>query len=138
MALTPSISSAARSAAADAVTTLINAGTPPGLLRIYSGTIPTDANTALGAQVLLGTLTMANPAFAAAAAGVATAGAIASDTSADATGTASFFRILNAAGVCILQGSVGTSAADLVLSSTAITLGGTIAVSAFTFTQQGS
>jgi hypothetical protein len=137
VALDPSITTAAANAACDAVVDLIDAGTPPGLLKIYAGTVPTNANAALGGATLLGTLTFSNPAFGAAAAGVATASAITSDTSADATATATFFRITNAAGTVIIQGEVGTSGCDLNLSSTAITTGGTIAVSSLTYTQQG-
>jgi hypothetical protein len=137
VALDPSITTAAANAACDAVVDLIDAGTPPGLLKIYAGTVPTNANAALGGATLLGTLTFSNPAFGASAAGVATASAITSDTSADATGTATFFRITNAAGTVIIQGEVGTSGCDLNLSSVAITIGGTIAVSSLTYTQQG-
>jgi hypothetical protein len=140
MANAPSISTAARNAACDAVVDLVDAGTPPGLLKIYQngGANPADVNAALGGATLLATLTMSNPAFGAAANGVATAGAITSDTSADATGTAHFARITNAAGTAIIQMEIGTSGSDLNLSSTAITIGGTVAVSAYTYTQSGS
>lgn len=138
MALAPSISTAARNAACDAVVDLVDAGTPPGLLKIYGGSVPADVNAALGGATLLGTLTMSTTAFGSASSGVATAAAISSDTSADATATATFFRITNAAGTAIIQGNVGTSGADLNLSSVAITAGGTIAVSSLTYTQAGS
>lgn len=138
MALAPSISTAARNAACDAVVDLVDAGTPPGLLKIYAGSVPADVNAALGGATLLATLTMSTTAFGAASSGVATAAAITSDTSADATGTATFFRITNAAGTAIIQGNVGTSGADLNLSSTSITAGGTVAVSSLTYTQSGS
>jgi hypothetical protein len=138
MALTPSITTAARNAAADSVVDLVDAGTPPGSLRIYSGTMPADANAALSGNTLLAQLTFSTTAFGAAATGVATAAAITSDTSADATGTATFHRVLNAAGTVIWQGSVGTATSDLVLSSTSITAGGTVAVSSYTYTQAGS
>jgi hypothetical protein len=138
MANTPSISLAARTAAADPVVDLVDAGTPPGKLKIYSGTMPATVNDALAGNTLLAELTFSNPAFGAASNGVATANAITSDASADATGTASFFRITNAAGTAIMQGSVGTSAADLNLSIVSITIGGTVSVTAFTYTQNGS
>lgn len=138
MALAPSISTVARSAAADAVVDLVDAGTPPGLLKVYGGSVPADVNASLGAATLLGTLTMSTTAFGAASSGVATAATITSDTSADATATATFFRITNAAGTAIMQGNVGTSGADLNLSSTSITTGGTISVSSLTYTQAGS
>lgn len=138
MALTPSITTAARNAAADAVVDLIDAGTPPGSLRVYSGTMPTDANTALSGNTLLAQLTMSTTAFGSASSGVATAASITADSSADATGTATFHRILNAAGTVIIQGSVGTSGCDLNLSSVSIVAGGSVAVTSYTYTQAGS
>lgn len=105
------------------------------LLRIYDATggVPANANTALGAQVLLGTLTFSATPFPAAAAGTLTANAITQDSAADATGTAAFYRILNAAGTTTYaQGTVGTSGADLNLNTTSIVLGGPISVTSLT------
>lgn len=141
MPLAPSITTAARNAAANAVTVLVDAGSAAGRLRIYSGTAPADVNAALSGNTLLADLSMSDPAFAAASGGVATAAAIASDTSADASGTATFFRVGAWDGVTFtptFQGSCGTSGSDLNLSTTTITLGGTIAVTSLTFTQAGS
>jgi len=141
MALAPSITTAARSLAADAVVDLVDAGGSAGELRIYGGTKPGDVNAALSGNTLLAALPMSDPAFGAAASGVATASAITSDTSADATGTATFFRIgsVNTGTFTpTMQGDVGTSGADLNLSSVSITAGGTVSVSSFTYTQAGS
>lgn len=141
MPLAPSITTAARNAAANAVTLLADAGSQAARLRIYSGTAPTDANAALSGNTLLADLAMSDPAFGAASGGVSTASAITSDTSADATGTATFFRVGSWDGATftpVFQGSVGTSGSDLNLSSTSITLGGTVAVSSLTYTQAGS
>jgi hypothetical protein len=141
MPLAPSITTASRNAAANAVTLLVDAGSQAGRLRIYSGTAPADANAALSGNTLLADLAMSDPAFGAAAAGVSTAAAITSDTSADASGTATFFRVGSWDGATftpVFQGSVGTSGSDLNLSSTSITLGGTIAISSLTYTQAGS
>lgn len=125
------ISSAAANAAANAVTALLNAGS----LRIYSGTKPATPDDALSGNTLLAQLTFGNPAFGSASAGVATANALTEDSSADATGTASFFRAHNSSGTAVLQGTVGTSNADLVLSSTQISTGGSVSVSSLTYTQ---
>src|SRR3990167_9470244 len=97
MAADPRLTNAAASAAADAVVDRIDTG-GAGTIKIYTGTIPTDADTAIGAQVLLATLTFAATAFGAAANGVATAAAITSDSSADATGTAAWARIATGGG----------------------------------------
>jgi hypothetical protein len=142
MALAPSISTASRNAAADAVVDRLDLGSSPPELRIYSGTKPADVNAALSGNTLLAALLMdASAAFGAASSGVATAAAITSDTSADATGTATFFRmgqVTTGTFTPEIQGEVGTSGSDLNLSSTSITAGGTVSVSSFTYTQQGS
>lgn len=138
MVLDPSISAAARTAAADAVCALVNVGVPNGLLNIYDGTVPSDVDAPLGSATLLGTLSMSNPAFAPASNGVAVANPIAPDGAADANGNASFFRVTNAAGVAVIQGRVGVSGSDLNLSSTAITAGGIIMVDSLVYTQVGS
>ena len=52
----PRLTNAAASAAADAVVDRIDTG-GAGTIKIYTGTIPTDADTAVGAQTLLATLT---------------------------------------------------------------------------------
>lgn len=138
MALTPSITTAAQNAAADAVVDLVDVG-GAGSLRIYSGTMPTDANTALSGNTLLANLAMSATAFGAASSGVATAATITADSSADATGTATFFRILAGNGTTVvMQGSVGTSGADLNLTTTSIVSGQPVSISSLTYTQQAS
>lgn len=130
-----SITTANRNRAADAVTARANSGN----LTIYSGTPPTDANTALSGNTVLAVLPMSATAFAAASGGQANANAITADASADATGTATFFRILETGGtVVVLQGTVGTSGAELILSSVSIVAGGNVSVSSFTYTQVGT
>ena len=132
MALNPKRSNACANAAADAVTALAN----NGYLRIYDGTQAANADTAVGAQVLLAELRFGATAFGAAAAGVATANAITSDASANATGTATWFRVLKSDGTTVLwDGSVGTATADLILNSVAISSGASVAVSALTYTE---
>ena len=125
----------------DALDTML--GTSP-LLRIYDGTPPATANASLSGNTKLAELAMASTPFGAAAGTgtvTKTAASITQDSSADATGTATFFRIgsINSGTFTpIMQGEVGTSGADLNLSSTSITAGGTVAVSSFTYTQSGS
>lgn len=135
MALDPKITNAAASAAADAVVDLCDAGAGAATLRIYDGTAPATADTALSGNTLLAQLTMSDPAFGAASNGVATASAITQDASADATGTASFFRILDSNAVVILQGTVGTSGFDLNLNTVSIVAGATVSVTSLTYTQ---
>ena len=138
MAADPRLSNAAASAAADAVVDLIDAGAGAGSLKIYDGTIPTNANTAIGAQVLLATLTFSDPAFGAASNGVATASAITSDSSADATGTATWARIADSNGNTVMDVTVGTSGEDINFNTVSFVSGATIAISSLTYTQPKS
>jgi hypothetical protein len=135
MALNLKLSNATVNAEADAHSALLNSG----YLRIYDGTQPTNADTAIGAQVLLAELRFGATAFAAASGGVATANAITSDSSANATGTATWYRTLKSDGTTVVSdGSVGTSGANLNLNSVAITAGAAVDCTAFVFTQPKS
>src|SRR4051794_25514811 len=103
MALSPKLSNAAASAGADAILALLN----NGFLDIYDGTQPSTADTAVSTQTKLARLTFGATAFAAASNGAASANAITSDSSADATGTASWFRALKSDGTTVVyDGSV--------------------------------
>lgn len=140
MANAPSITLAVRNLACDIVVDQVDAGNEPGQLRIYAGVKPANADAALSSNTLLAGLVMGDPAFGSAVNGQAVAAAITSDPSADANGTATFFRCgsMNS-GVFtpIIQGEVGTSGSDLNLNSTSIAAGGTVAISSLTYTQAG-
>ena len=132
MALTTKLSAAAANAAADVLAAMLNGGS----IRIYSGVQATNPDTAIGSQVLLATLTFANPAFASAAGGVATAHALTADSDAAATGTATWCRALTPGGAAVIDGSVGTVADtfNVVLSSVNIVQHMTVAVTSCTLT----
>lgn len=134
MANNVQLPNASRSAAADAVVDRLDAGAAAGYLRIYDGTQAVNANTAVGAQVLLAELRFSDPAFGAASNGVATANAITADASANATGTATWFRALDSDSNVVFDGSVGTASADLILNATAIQSGAEVSVTAMTYT----
>lgn len=123
---------AVRNAQLDALSTQIGAS---ARLRIYSGTRPANANTAITTQTMLVELTCNATAFAAAASGgVLTANAISNGTAA-ANGTASFFRLWQSNGTtAIMDGDVAASGADLNLNNTSIATGQTVSVTAFTIT----
>ncbi len=135
----PSISNLAARDACNQITAKLD-GASPGLLRIYSGTQPARADDAITSQVLLAELTLSNPAFAAAVdgnpGGRATANPITDDTSANNSGTATWFRAVNSAGVAAIDGSAGTSNSDLILDSTTITAGQTVKVNSFIVTMK--
>jgi len=118
-----------RNAQVDAITTRAGAS---ALLRIYDGTRPATGGTA---TTKLAELTC-NATFApGASGGVLTLNAIASDTSADATGTATWFRIVKSDGTTfVMDGNVGTSGSDMNFNSVSFTAAGSVAVSSFTIT----
>jgi len=131
------ISNLARSAAVDAVTALIDGGAGAGTIGIRTGAAPTNTTDA-DSGTLLATLTFSDPAFGAASSGVATANSITSDTNIDATGTAAHFRIYDSDSTCIMQGTVGTSGADINFDSVSFVSGGTCAITSLTLTQPAS
>ena len=130
MALNTQMSDAAANAACNAVAALANSG----YLKMYTGSQPANANTALSGQTLLGTLNFSATAFGNAVAGVATANAIASDSSADASGTATWFRVLKSDGTSVVfDGTVGTSGCNINMNSNVISAGASISVSSLTY-----
>jgi hypothetical protein len=129
------ITQAAAASMQAALSGQVDAGTA-AVINIYNSTVPTDANTALGSQTLLAQLTCSTTCFTATSTAnpsVLTAGAISSDTNADATGTATFFRVLTqSGGTVVAQGTVDTASADMILNTTSITSGSTVACTSFT------
>lgn len=123
-------SAAIRNAMLDAITTAAGAS---ALLRIYSGSRPATggASTTLLAQLTC------NATFApAASSGVLTLNSITQDSSADATGTATWFRIVKSDGTThIMDGNVGTSGSDLNLTTTSIVAAQPVSVSSFVITE---
>lgn len=120
------ISNNAAKAACDAITALIDEGAGDnGTLVIFEGTRPANVDEAISDQTALVTFELANPAFNAAVdlnnSGHATAYPV-DPVPADATGAATFFRIFDADGNGVIDGSVTdtTGNGDLKLSSTAI------------------
>lgn len=129
MALNTQIADATVNAQANALAALLN----NGFLRIYSGTQPTNADTAIGAQVLLAELRFNATAAPSASSGLLTFNAITADSSADASGTAAWFRCLKSDGTTVvMDGSIGTSAANMILSTTTITATQNVSCSSFT------
>lgn len=122
---------ALRNNSLDEITTLIDAGAGAGLLRIYDGTRPATGGTA---TTLLAELTMIDPSFPAASSGAMTASAIADDTSANAAGTATWFRITDSTGAAVVDGDVGTSGSDLNLNTVTFSIGLNVSVTSLVLT----
>jgi hypothetical protein len=112
-----SYTTAVRNARLDAITTAVGSS---GLLRIYDGTRPASANVAVSSQTLLAELTCSATFAPAAASGVLTANAITEDSSANATGTASWARLTTSGGTAVADLSVATSGAEVTINTTAI------------------
>jgi hypothetical protein len=128
----PKRTNLAANTACDAMAALLNTG----YLRIYDGAQPANADTALSGQTQLAELRFDAAAFAAAVAGVATANGITGDTSADATGTASWFRALKSDGTTVVyDGSAGTASADMVLNAVALVAGAAVSITSLTITE---
>jgi hypothetical protein len=135
MADTTKVSNAAANAEAAAFASLLD----NGYFRIYDSTggtgQPATVDTAIGSQVLLAELRFAATAEASIVNGVITFDTITSDPSANATGTATWFRAFSSDGTtAVWDGSVGTSGATFNMNSTAISIGAEIAATSLTHT----
>jgi hypothetical protein len=120
------LSSAARSAACDAVVDLVDAGSPPGriLLRATSTTVAT--------------INFETTAYGAASTGVATAASFPKSNTAAATGVLDNYVIENAAGTDIITGTIGEGSGDISFDNTDINSGQTVTLSSLTHTQPAS
>lgn len=114
---------ATRNALADLIDDRVNAGAGPGTLVFQ---------TAADAEVA--TLTFSDPAFGAAAAGVITAAAIASDTSATG-GTITKARFFDSNALEVLQCSVTATGGggDIELNSVIVSAGQSVSVTSLTY-----
>ena len=116
----------------------INAGDSAGVIEVYAGTRPTDAATAVGSQTKLGSLTFSDP-CGTVSGNTLTMSAITQDSSADATGTATWARVSS------VNSSVKTTVLDIdittiggggtmQMNTTNVIAGGPILISAFVLT----
>lgn len=133
MANNPEFYDATVKTGVDSMTALLNSG----FLEIYTGGQPSNNGALTG--TLLVTLTFNATAFAASVASAnvvtATANAIVSGTAGN-TGTAGYFALVKSDNTTVFAtGSVGTSGADLNLSTLSIVSGSVVSCSSFTITQ---
>jgi hypothetical protein len=103
-----------RNARADEISSAIGNA---GLVRIYDSTRPATGGSA---TTLLAECTAGTPFAPSASGGVLTANSITADASANATGTATWFRITTSGGTAIIDGNCGTSGSDMNLTTTSI------------------
>jgi len=140
MASITRISAAAAIASVDAVTALLNTG-GAGKIEIRTGTQPADPD-AVATGTLLAELTLNAIAFQNATDlggyARAVANAITQDSSANAAGTATWFRAYNGVGTAVIDGNVGTVDEALVLNNDAIALNDTVNINPWNFDQYQS
>ena len=118
-----------RNAMLDAITTAVGANC---LIKLYSGTRPATGGTV---TTLLSTMT-GNATFApGASSAILTLNAITQDSSAAASGTATWFRITTSGGTFCADGNVGTSGSDLNLTTNVITATQPVSVSSWAITE---
>ncbi|SOE25625.1 hypothetical protein [Streptomyces sp. OK228] len=129
------LATATVNAMADKVDDQVNVS-GPGTIKIYSGTQPVNANTAI-TGTLLATFTLDNPAFGAASGGVITLGATPLTTTGVAAGTATHFRVLSGTPATVFDGDVTATGGggDLQLNTTTISVGVSVQITSGTFTQ---
>lgn len=129
-----------RNAILAAIIARIDADANGGTVKVYTGTRPATADTALSSNTLLATFTFATSSFSAPSGGSATVSSLPLSATAVANGTATWFRCADESGDTVFDGSVGitSSGADLEISTTAITTGLVVSMTGGTLTQPAS
>lgn len=133
------IDTTVRNAACDAAVDLLDVG-GAGRLQIWSGAMPANPATA-PAGTKLAEFTLKTPAFGSAATGAATLDVTGGLTDvADATGTAGFARLANAAGAGRMDLTVSDPAGtgEIKLATLSIVQGTTVSVTSGTITMPAS
>lgn len=122
--MTTGYSTSLRNSQLDAITAAVGSA---GKLQVYDGTRPATGGTATNK---LAEFTLGSP-FSGAASAAALAPTLPSNVTALLSGTATWFRITTSGGTFVIDGSVGTSGADLNLNTTTISSGGTVSITGF-------
>jgi len=128
---------ASRNAAADAAIDRLDLGGGPGTIKVYTGSQPTNPDTAIGAVTLLATFTLADPAFGASSVGVKTIDASPTlNTVGVAAGTAAWFRGADSTGAPVFDGTVSATSGggNLELNTTTISVDLALSITGGTIT----
>lgn len=126
----PRFAASVRTAVADAVVDQIDVGGGTAVLQLRTGNAPSNITDA-AAGTLLASFNLPNPAFGAASAGVATAGAI-SPTTGAAAGTVGHYRVVNRGGTAVWDANYSTG--GLTLNTTTVSVGVDVEVTGWTVT----
>lgn len=125
------LSTAVRNARLDAIETTVGVA---AILRIRDGSVPANC-AAADAGTVLAELILPSDWMAAASGGTKGILGTWQDLSANNSGTAAHFRIYDSSGLtCHMQGTVGTAATDMIVTSTAFTAGASFTITSFTLT----
>lgn len=128
-----------RSAGANAMVDLLDAGAGAGQIVVRTGAQPATANDA-ATGTILATFTLNDPAFGVAANGVKTLDVDPVITATGvAAGTAGWARAVDSAGATVFDGSVSASGGggDFIMSTTTVSVGLEITLTAGSMTQPG-
>lgn len=107
-------------------------------LQIYTGAIPVNCAAAASGTKLV-EFTLAADWAAAASSGTKSFSGLPISANAVAAGVAGYFRIVDNAGTtCHMQGTVGTTGADLTLDNTNIAINQTVQVTSWSITAPGA
>lgn len=133
------LATATVNAKANAAVDLLDGGTGAGTIKIYTGAQPATANDAASGSLLC-TFALADPAFGAAANGVATLLGVPLTTTGAAAGTAGWFRAADSADGSVFDGSVTASGGggQVQLNTTTISVGVDVEITGGTYTQPAS
>ncbi len=139
--MTLRLSTAARNTKVAALTSLVDAGSGAGKLRIYTGGQPSGGPADAATGTLLVEIALNDPAFDAPSNGSAAADVSPTPTgTASNTGTAGWARLLDSNNTAILDGSVTASGGggDFIINATAVTSGSAVNLLSCTYTQPSS
>ena len=128
-----------RNAIAQLIIDAFDAGSGPGTIEFYDGSMPAGPATAVTSQVLLGVLTCSDPS-ASASGGVLTFASVTQDSAADASGTATWARVKDSTGSAVADFDVTNEAGTgaIKVNTTTIYAGGPIQMTSFTITMGGA
>lgn len=133
--MTIGLATPTKNANVDATAARFDAGAGAATLEIRTGSKPASPD-GVATGTLLATLTLNDPAWGAAVAGIGTLDVSPSISGVGvATGTAGWFRAKDSTGASVLDGTCGTVGADMIMTSTSVAIGQVINLPSGTMTQ---
>ena len=129
------LATSARNNMAQVIRDLLDADAGAGKIEVYTGSQPTNPNTA-ATGTLLATFTLADPSFGAPATGVITLAGTPLTASGVAAGTAGWFRASDNSGDAVMDGTVSATGGggNLELNTTTVSVGLSVQITGGTVT----